>query len=386
LQFIVADAHKFDLKDKFDYIIISETIGYFDDIQQALITIRKHCAKETRIIVNYYNFLWEPLLKLLEKLGLKMKQPFTSWLSKQDIENLFYLAGYDVIKSGELILFPKHLPILSTILNRYLARLSFIRKLCLVNYIVARPLHLENEKEYSCSVIIPARNEAGNIDDAIRGMPRLGKHTEIIFVEGHSTDNTLEEIRKVARKYSKEWDIKYFVQQGEGKGDAVRKGFAESKGDILMILDADLTVPPRDLVKFYNAISSNKGEFINGSRLIYPIEKESMRTLNFIGNKMFSVMFTWLLGQKFKDTLCGTKVLFREDYEKIERNRKYFGNFDPFGDFDLIFGASKLNLKIIEVPIRYQERKYGRTNISRFEHGWLLLKMCFFAMRKIKFV
>jgi hypothetical protein len=386
LQFITADAHNFDLKDKFDYIIISDTIGYFDDIQQVFRNMRKNCTKETRIIVTYHNFMWEPILKLLENLGFKMKQPFTSWLSKLDNVNLFYLEGYDVIKSGELILFPKYIPILSTILNRYLARLPFLRKLCLLNCIVARPLNLENEKEYSCSVIIPARNEAGNIENAIKRMPKLGNHTEIIFVEGHSTDNTLDEIKKVTEKYSKEWDIKYFVQTGEGKGDAVRRGFAESKGDILMILDADLTVPPEDLVKFYNSIASNKGEFINGSRLIYPLEKESMRTLNFFGNKMFSIVFTWLLGQRFKDTLCGTKVLFRKDYEKIKRNRKYFGDFDPFGDFDLIFGASKLNLKIVEVPIRYQERKYGRTNINRFKHGWLLLQMCFFAMRKIKFV
>jgi SAM-dependent methyltransferase len=382
----VSDAHDFSFDDKFDYIVLSNVVGYFEDVQKVFRNIKKNCRKRTRIIIAYYNFLWEPILKLAEKLGLKMKEPFSNWLSKKDIENLLYLEGYDVVKSSDLILFPKFFPIVSTLLNKYVARLPFIRKLCVESFIVARPFDLEEKREYSCSVIIPARNEAGNIEEAIRRMPRLGKHTEIIFVEGHSEDNTLEEIKSVAQKYKKGWDIKYFIQSGEGKADAVRKGFEEAKSDIFMILDADLTVPPKDLVKFYDAITSNKGEFISGSRLVYPTKKESMRTLNLLGNKFFSLAFTWILDQRFKDTLCGTKVLFREDYEKIRKNREYFGEFDPFGDFDLIFGASKLNLKIVEVPVRYRERKYGRTNISRFKHGWLLLKMCIFAMRKIKFV
>jgi SAM-dependent methyltransferase len=385
LNFIVADAHDFSIPIKFDYIILSNIIGYFDDVQQVFKNIRKNCTKRTRIIITYYNFLWEPILKFAEKLKLKMKEPLTNWLSRKDIENLLYLEGYDVVKEGELVLFPKFIPIFSTILNRYIARLPFIRKFCVESYIVARPFCLE-KREYSCAVIIPARNEAGNIENVIKNMPRLGKHTEIIFVEGHSTDKTLKEIKRVQQKYFKEWDIRYYVQPEEGKADAVRKGFEEAKSDILFILDADLTVPPKDLLKFYSAISSNKGEFINGSRLVYTIKKESMRALNLVGNKFFSLVFSWILDQRFKDTLCGTKVLFKKDHEKMKDIRKYLGEFDPFGDFDLIFGASLLNLKFVEIPIRYQERKYGRTNISRFKHGWLLLKMCFFAMRKIKFV
>jgi ubiquinone/menaquinone biosynthesis C-methylase UbiE len=386
LKFEVANAHNFNLEDKFDYVILSNVVGYFNDVQQVFRNTKKNCTKNTRIIVTYYNFLWEPILKVATKLGLKMKEPFTNWLSKKDLENLFYLEGYDVIKSGEFILFPKYLPFISTILNRYLARLPLIRRLCVENFLVARPVNMEKRREYTCAVIIPARNEAGNIEDAIIKMPRFGKDTEIIFVEGHSKDNTLDEIKRIAEKYSKDWNIKYFVQSGEGKANAVEKGFDETKAEILMILDADLTVPPKDLLKFYDAIASNKGEFINGSRLVYPLEKESMRALNLLGNKLFSLLFTWLLGQRYKDTLCGTKVLFKHNYERIKKLRKYFGEFDPFGDFELIFGASILNLKTVEIPIRYQERKYGRTNISRFKHGWLLIKMWFFALRKIKFI
>jgi len=214
----------------------------------------------------------------------------------------------------------------------------------------------------------------------------MGQYTEIIFIEGHSTDGTLEEIQRVCEKYSKQRNLRYFVQSGIGKGDAVRMGFSKASGDILMILDADLTVPPQDLIKFYNALATGKGEYINGSRLVYPMEKEAMRTLNIIGNKFFSIMFTWILGQRIKDTLCGTKALFKKHYQKIQQNRYYFGDFDPFGDFDLIFGSAKLNLKMVEIPIRYKARIYGTTNISRFKHGLLLLKMVLFSLNKLKFI
>jgi len=206
----------------------------------------------------------------------------------------------------------------------------------------------------------------------------MGNGTEIIFVEGGSRDETLDEIRRVVKMYNKKRAI--------SKANAVREGFARATGDILMILDADLTVAPEDLPKFYYALAANRGEFVNGSRLVYPMEKQAMRFLNLIGNKFFSMMFTYLLDQKFKDTLCGTKVLFKSDYEKLAANRSYFGEFDPFGDFDLIFGAAKQNLKIVEMPIRYAERTYGDTNIQRWRHGLLLLKMVGVAARRLKFI
>jgi glycosyltransferase involved in cell wall biosynthesis len=213
----------------------------------------------------------------------------------------------------------------------------------------------------------------------------MGRRTEIVFVEGHSNDGTYETIqREMAAR--PDWQCKVLRQAGKGKGDAVRLGFRQASGDILMILDADLTVSPEDLPRFYEALCSEKGEFINGVRLVYPLEKEAMRFFNFLGNKFFSLAFSWLLGQPIKDTLCGTKVLWKKHYDLIAQNRSYFGDFDPFGDFDLLFGAAKLNLKIVEVPIRYQERTYGETNIRRWSHGWLLLKMVVFALRRIKFV
>jgi len=388
LKFMQMDAENLQIKEKFDYILISDTIGYFEDVQKVFYELHKVSHKETRIIVTYQNFLWLPFFNIAEMLKLKMSSRKINWLNTYDITNLMNITNFDIIKTGKRFLFPKFFPVLSWFFNKYIANLPLFNKLCLINFVIARPFELKplNNELYSVTVIIPARNEKGNIEDALKRMPKFGKKLEIIFVEGNSTDDTLDEIKRVCTRYKKKFDVKWAKQDGKGKGDAVRKGFSIAKGDILMILDADLTVPPEDLPKFYDAIATGRGDYINGCRLVYPMEDEAMRFLNILGNKFFSIMFSWLLGQRLKDTLCGTKVISKKNWDKLVENRKYFGDFDPFGDFDLIFGSAKMNLKIVEIPIRYKARTYGETNISRFRHGWLLLKMVVFAMNKIKFV
>ncbi|MBI5574842.1 MAG: glycosyltransferase [Deltaproteobacteria bacterium] len=387
LSFLEGDAEDLPVDETFDYVILSDTIGYIEDVQRAFEELRKVCHLRTRVIVTYFNYFWEPLLKLGEQLGLKRPQPDLNWLALGDIQNLFSLTGFQTIHKGYRLLLPVRIPLLSPLCNRVLSNLPILRKLCLMELIVARPVpEPVAEDSLTCSIIIPARNERGNIEQAVARTPAMGRHTELIFVEGNSADGTAEEIERVISSNPGK-DIKLIRQgNGTGKGDAVRKGFSAASGDVLMILDADLTVPPEDLPKFFRALASGHGEFINGSRLVYAMEKQAMRSLNTLGNKFFSMAFTWLLDQPFKDTLCGTKALFRKDYERIAAERSYFGEFDPFGDFDLIFGAAKLDLKIVEVPIRYRERTYGTTQISRFRHGWLLLRMCLFALRRIKFV
>jgi ubiquinone/menaquinone biosynthesis C-methylase UbiE len=386
LRFEVMDVEKLDLEELFQFVVLSDLVGFLDDIQAAFSGLHKVSNQKTRVIITWQNYLWEPLFRLASFLRLRMKQPIQNWLSSADIESMLYLAGFEVVRRGESLLFPKYIPLFSTFCNRFLAKLPLIRRLCVVKYLVARKQpQNQPEKNPSISIIIPARNEKGNIEEAVKRVPNFLGRKEIIFVEGHSKDDTWQEILRVKKQY-RHLDIKAIIQDGKGKGDAVRKGFEAATGDILLILDADLTVRPEDLPKFYQAIASGRGEFINGCRLVYPLEKNSMRFLNILGNKFFGVMFSWLLNQTIKDTLCGTKALWKEDYEKIKQARAFFGDFDPFGDFDLLFGASKLNLKIVDLPIRYQERVYGQTNIQRFKHGWLLLKMCFFAMRKIKFI
>lgn len=370
---------------KFDYIILADSLGYISDIQGAFDSIQQVSTEKTRVIISFQNFLWLPILNIAERLHLKARTKRLNWLNEIDILNFLNLSGFEIIKQGKRILFPVNVPFISFIMNRLAAHLPILNQLCLVNYIIAKPIRKIVRTE-SVSIIVPARNEAGNILNIIERIPLFHKQIELIFIEGHSSDNTYQEIETRCKAYRGSLILKYAKQNGKGKGDAVRLGFSMAEGDILMIYDADMTVPPESLPRFYDAIIQGKGEFINGSRLVYPMEKDAMQALNILGNKFFSIMFTYLLGQQFKDTLCGTKVLYRDDWNRIVSNRYYFGDFDPFGDFDLIFGASKLNLKIIELPIQYRAREYGETNISRFSHGWLLLKMVFFAMKKIKFI
>jgi SAM-dependent methyltransferase len=384
LMFRADDAEKLAIDEKFDYIIMSDLAGCLWDVQKALHNLRKLCHPQTRLVISNYNYLWEGVFKLVEFLHVKLPQPWQNWLSIADLKTLLELEGFEPVTVRKKLLFPKYIPVLNFLLNRFLANLPLINRLDLVNLVVARPLSSE-EKEHRVSIVIPARNEHGNIENAILRTPAFGLSQEFIFVEGHSSDHTYEEIERVKDAYPGK-NIRTLRQTGKGKGNAVREGLHAATGDILMILDADLTVPPEELPKFYNALKQSKGELINGCRLVYPMEKEAMRFLNFVANKFFGWFFTYLLGQHMKDTLCGTKALFARDYHVIDSNRSYFGEFDPFGDFDLLFGAAKINLKITEIIIRYREREYGSTQITRFKHGWLLIKMSLFAARKIKFI
>jgi SAM-dependent methyltransferase len=385
-RFLTDDIESLQLREKFDYVIMSDLTMSLWDVQKAFRCLHQVCHEKTKIVISNYNFLWEPVLKLAETLGLKLEQPNQNWLSTQDIKNLLHLTGFELIKTERKILIPFYIPLITPFFNRFLANLPLVNRLNLVNFIVARPVETEQpERDYSVSIIVPARNEKGNIENAIRRLPAFGTSQEFVFVEGHSSDQTYEEMLRIKETYPDK-NIKVFIQTGKGKGNAVREGFEAATGDILFILDADLTTPPEDMPKFYEALKKNKGEFINGCRLVYPMEKQAMRLLNLIANKSFGLLFSYLLGQSLKDTLCGTKVLFKKDYERIKENRSYFGDFDPFGDFDLLFGAAKLNMKITEVIVRYKDREYGSTQISRFRHGWLLIKMCVFAAKKIKFI
>lgn len=372
-----------EIEGPFDYIILSDTVGSLDDVQATFGQLHEYCHRDTRIVVAYYANFWEPALRLAEMVGGRMPQVPQNWLSTTDTGNIFDLAGFDVVKREWRQLIPYRLLGVGTVINRYFATLPFIRRLCLRNYLVARSMQHAGYDELSATVLVPCRNEKGNIEDAVKRLPKFCNDLEILYVEGHSSDGTLDEINRVIEAYPGH-DIKVTVQDGRGKGDAVRKGFDMARGDVLIILDADLTVPPEDVPKFYDALKEGKGEYINGTRMVYPMEKEAMRFLNHIANRVFSWLFTWLLNQRYTDTLCGTKVMTKAHYERIAANRKYFGDFDPFGDFDLIFGAAKLNMSTAEIPIRYRSRSYGETQISRFRHGWLLLRMVVFAFFKLK--
>ena len=375
-----------DIDGTFDFVLLGDTIGYLEDIETTLAAIQRFCSPETRLIVTYGSRLWRPLLHAAERLGLKMRVGRENWLSTADITGLLQLADYEPIRREWRLLLPERLFGLGPFINRLIAPLPGIRRLCLRNYIVARSVAATRGRPApSATVVIPCRNERGNIENAVKRLPVFAPQQEILFVEGHSSDSTYDECLRVRDAYP-DRRIRVLKQPGKGKADAVRAAFAAAEGDILMILDADLTVPPELMPKFYQVLASGRGEFVNGTRLVYPVAPGAMRLLNFLANRAFAAIFSFLLNTRFTDTLCGTKVLWRSGYEKIKANRAYFGDFDPFGDFDLIFGASKLNLKIVELPVRYAAREYGETQISRFADGWLLARMVLHAWRKLKAV
>jgi len=387
LNFHTMDPHHMQLDEKFDYVLICNSLGHWRDIQQVLERIAPLTDRNTRIVITYYNHVWEAIMSLGSLLRIRKPNSYQNWLPAEDISNLLELSGYDVIRSSSYLIMPKRIPPLTALCNYILSLLPGFRYFNLVNLVIARPGPAPlRDEDLSVSVIVPCRNERGNIEDAITRIPRMGSQTEIIFVDGNSTDGTADEIERLIAKHPERKISLIHQGQGVGKGDAVRKGFAAAAGDVLVIQDADLTAPPEDLPKFFRALRDGRGEFINGSRLVYPMEKQAMRFLNLLGNKFFGALFSWLLGQRFRDTLCGTKMIGKKDYDLIVANRSYFGDFDPFGDFDLIFGAVKQNLKVIEVPVTYRARTYGATNISRFTHGWLLLKMSWVAFKKIKWL
>jgi SAM-dependent methyltransferase len=372
----------------FDVVLMVNVVTHLTDVQRTLESLHPLCHPRTRIFIYSYSRLWQPLLRLAEALHLKYRQPPESWLPPEEIENMLSLADFEVVRRDRQIVFPLGVPLLADLLNRFGGHLPVVDVLSLMFGIVARPSPARRRwgavQEPSTSVIVPCRNEAGHIRRLVESLPRLGPHSEFLLVEGNSTDDTEAVIKQVVAERP-DLPLRFLKQTGRGKGDAVRLGFAEARGEIVLILDSDLGVAPKDVPKFIEALVRGKGEMVNGSRMVYPMEGRAMRFLNLLANKTFALLFSWLLGQQVRDTLCGTKALYREDYERIKANRSYFGDFDPFGDFDLLFGAARLNLRIVDLAVRYHERTYGETNISRWRHGWLLLRMSLFAARKLKF-
>ncbi len=384
LDFYVGTIADLPLKKTFDYIVLPAITVDCYDVQALLESLKPFCHAGTRIIIDTFSAAWQPLLVMAQKCGLAQSTPFKNWLNPDDIKNFLYLSDYQIVQSSRDMLLPFYLPLLSTLCNTLLAHVPLLNRLCLHHMIIARPLFAQRPiDDYTVSVIVPCRNEKGNIEDVAKRLPYLGKYMEIIFVEGNSHDGTLQEIEAVIKKYS-DRSISVYVQKGKGKGEAVRMGFERAIGDILIILDADLTVMPEEIPKFYYALVQNKGEFINGSRLIYQMEQGAMQFLGMIANLFFGKLFSWLLGQHIKDTLCGTKVLWRNDYQTIAKNRFLFGNLDPFGDFDLLFGAARLHLKLIDMPVHYKNRTYGTTQIRKFYYVWVLLAMSLLAIKKFK--
>ena len=376
-----------DVAARADAVICDRLCHSVLDVQALLLGLKRRVTPGGRIYLTAFNYLWEVPVRMAELAGLKRPAPTANWLSDADFRNLYDITGLEVVRYEDRLLLPLDVPALTPALNRYAVRAPGMKVTSLYRIYVLRDRGpAPPVRKVGVSVIVPTRNEAGNVAAAAARTPVMGSGTELIFVEGHSTDDTWAAIQRTIASYDGPLKLRAFQQTGRGKGDAVRLGFAHATGDVLMILDADLTVPPEDLPTFYDVLAGGHADFVQGTRLVYPMEPGAMRFFNKLGNVAFSELFTYLLQQPIKDTLCGTKVLWRKDYDRIAAGRAYFGDFDPFGDFDLIFGAARLNLKIAEIPVRYRDRTYGATNISRWKHGLLLLRMSAVAARKIKFI
>jgi len=386
LRFEAQDPHAFDVDGSFDYVLMVNAVSDIIDVEKTLLRLRGCVKPETRLVIVFTNYLWQPLVKLGERLGWKMPQPTLNWFSTADVSNLLHLTGYEVVKEYHSLLLPIRIPGLSWLLNQVVARIPPFHHLCYVKGLVARPLGLSPAKgPCSVSVIIPCKNEAGNVEDAVKRIPAMGTHTEIIFSDDKSTDQTAEVVRRMQKEHPGK-DIKLVDGPGVCKSLNVWTGFDAASGDILMILDADLTTIPEELPYFYQAIVENRGEFINGSRLVYPMQEMAMKPLNVLGNKFFSLAFSFLLGQPIKDTLCGTKVLWRADYQRMKAFRDTWGVTDRWGDYELIFGAAKLNLKIVDLPVHYLERIYGETKMTkRFRNAAVMARMCLAALTRLRF-
>lgn len=381
----VSSMEELAVEGPFDYILILDSINEFFDVQTALEMLAPLCTEKTRLVIMFYNFMWQPLARLAQAAGMKREQPMQSWLSLPNLSHLLNLGGFEVVRRYRSLLWPFRVPLLSSLLNNHLAKLPWIEKLCLVHTVIARPQR-ENPtpREATVSVIIPCRNEAGNIEPAVLRTPEMGAGTELIFCDDHSTDGTADEVRRMQAAFP-ERNIRLVEGPGINKAENVWCGFDAAENDILMILDGDLAVPPEELPKFYRALVRGRGEFINGTRMVYPKRDQAMRLGNIFGNKLFSLLFSHILSQDISDTLCGTKVFWRSDYQRIKQLRGSWGVEDRWGDYELIFGAAKLNLAHVDLPVHYMERTYGETKMTgRLRNARVMLRMCFAAFTRLR--
>jgi ubiquinone/menaquinone biosynthesis C-methylase UbiE len=387
LEFVEGNVEETDwfdaVKGPFDYILLSDVVGHPFDIQRALEQLQRLMSRETKLVITFFNRWWELAARLYIAVGFGMPRPRQNWLSRTDLYNVLTLTRYEVVSFQQRELSPRRMFGIGSLLNRAIAPIPPINWLCWRVYLVARSLTPSPPGQCSVTVLVPCRNERGNIEPCVRRLPEIGSHTEILFVEGGSSDGTYEECLRVQEAFPHR-DIRVLKQTGKGKGDAVRLGFTEARGDIVMILDSDLTVPPEYMPRVYAALAEGQAEFVNCTRLVYPMEPGAMRTLNYLANRLFARVLSYLLNQSLSDTLCGTKALFKRDYLTIEADRQRLGSLDPFGDFDLILGAARRNMRIVEIPVRYEARTYGETQIQRFSDGVRLFRMVWQTFRRLK--
>lgn len=360
-----------NIEKKFDVIVVTDVLEIYSDIYLFLEKLNNLLEDNGKLILSSVNTRWGNLLKIAELLGLKSKTNNFSYIHLNKIEKISNGAGYDLIETITRQFIPFKFLYLGNIINKILELLLFYFKFGVKTYIVLRKISIR-EKSLSKTIIIPAKNEEGNLEELVSRIPKF-ENCEIIFSIGESSDRTLEVSKKIIDKNS-DFNIKLIEQSKNGKANAVWEAIALSSGDVLAILDSDLSVDPETLKDFFKIIESNSADFVNGTRLVYEMEKGSMRIINKLGNRVFQYLIGKIINEDLTDSLCGTKVFKKDLIKKIFWWQDNFNLKDPFGDFDLIFAASYTGQKILEYPIHYRTRKYGTTQISRFRDGFKLVK------------
>lgn len=378
-KFVCSPVEDYHFEEKFDFIVLVDVLDHVYDIMSVFKNLYRFCHPTTKIVLTTINPWWDPFFKLLERIGAKMPEGPHNFIEERNIQKALELLNFSINYSGFLLLLPIYIPLISYLANTLGVRTLGLRKFAVVQYMTIHPIS-ENTTDLGlgCSVIIPCHNEEGNIEEAVRRIPKMGKMTEVIVVNDGSTDRTSEVVRNLQREFPQLRLIDYTPNRGKGK--AVAEGFRAAAQEVIMILDADLSVAPEELPRFFDPLNKGLCQFVNGSRMVYPMEKQAMRTLNLFGNKIFGLIMSFIAGQNLTDTLCGTKALYKSDFQHIQMG------LDRWGDFDLLFGAARLGNKIMEVPVHYQERRSGESKMKTFRHGFHLLLACFRGFRQLVFV
>jgi hypothetical protein len=377
--FIHSPIETLHLDETFDYIIMVDVVDHVYDVMEVFQNLYRFCKPTTRIILTTINPWWDPILTFMEKIGAKMPEGPHNFIEKGNLRRIFEMMDFVVSYSGFMLLFPKRIPLLSYLANSLGVRIWGVNRLSCAQYMIIQPTAKnENDLGLGCSVIIPCYNEQDNIEEAIRRVPAMGKATEIIVVNDGGRDNTVQKVKDLQSEFPNLKLVDY--SPNHGKGYAVRRGFEAAMHEIIMILDADISTPPEELPRFFEPLNKGICQFVNGTRMVYPMQDQAMRIFNLFGNKLFGYIMSFITQQNLTDTLCGTKALYKSDLKRIR------WGLDKWGDFDLLFAAARMGSKITEVPVHYMSRKSGESKMKTFRHSAHLLMACFKGFRELIFI
>lgn len=378
LEFYTIDVDSVSLPRPFEpqYIVMTNMLDYVHDVWDMMDSLKPAIREHTLLVISTNNPLWAPLLRLASKLGLRFPESPRNFITNKDICSVLHLQGFDIVEEGLTLPVPKRIPIIGTLINAIVPEVPVLRFVSSLQYIAARPRI--PRPPLSCSVVIPCHNEADNIQECLRRVPNFGAWTEIVVVDDGSTDETCQRVKEMMATDSR---VRLVVlEKNQGKANAVRAGFQAANGDVLMILDADMAVTPEELAKFLTPLQEGTADFVNGTRLIYPMQGKAMRVANFLGNKGFCFLASKVIRQRVSDTLCGTKAFLKRDFVRMP-----LGGAERWGDFDLLFGAARLKLRILEIPVHYTERRARKSKMRVMIDGWYFLWACLSGWRNLRF-